>query len=339
MAIAIILGIILMLGAGAAFTFMGITLYRSAEPVKKQTSWGDYYDAKSIKFTKKALILLIVGIVILISFILVPFSFHTVDAGEVAVVKYMGEAKEVKTSGTYFDFWITKSYAKYDAKVQNVDITTMAYSSDAQTMDVQMTLQYSMMSDHALDIATQYGSLSTLENRIQSIATEKAKSVLSAYKAMDIIADRAAMSPAVEKAIKDAIGDEYFVNVSTVVLTNIDFSDAFELAVEEKMIAEQAKLKAEYENETKVAQAQAEIAIAQAKADAKLKEAQAQIEIEKANAEALKIQAEAEAEANKIISESITDELIDKIYADNWNGELPDVIGNSDIILPGEIIN
>lgn len=338
MAIAIILGIILVLCSVGAFIFMGITWYRGVETVKKD-KWGDDYSIHTPKFTKKALIFMIVGMVLIISFILVPFSFHTVNAGEVAVVKHLGEAKEVKTAGTYWDFWITKSYTKYDAKVQNVDITTMAYSSDAQTMDVQMTLQYNMMSDHALDIATQYGTLETLQNRIQSIAIEKAKSVLSAYKAMDIIADRASMSPAVEAAIKDAIGDEYYVNVITVVLTNIDFSDAFELAVEEKMIAEQAKLKAEYENETKVAQAQAEIAIAQAKADAKLKEAQAQIEIEKANAEALKIQAEAEAEANKIISDSITDELIDKIYADNWNGELPDVIGNEEIILPGDLIN
>ena len=58
----------------------------------------------------------------------------------------------------------------------------------------------------------------------------------------------------------DIVGNEYFVKVNTVVLTNIDFSDAFESAVEEKMIAEQAKLKAEYENQTKIDQAEAEAA-------------------------------------------------------------------------------
>ena len=285
------------------------------------------------------MICLLSGIALVIAFMFIPFSFHTVDAGEVAVVKHLGEAKEVKTSGTYFDFWVTKSYDKYDAKVQNVDIKTMSYSSDAQTMDVQMTLQYHIMSDHALEIATQYGSLETLQGRIQSIAIEKVKSVLSSHKAMDIIANRASMSPAVEEVIKDAIGKEYYVNVVAVVLTNIDFSDAFELAVEEKMIAEQAKLQAEYENEKKIAQAEAEVAIAQAKADAKLKEAQAQIEIEKANAEAIKVKAEAEAEANRIIAESLTQEIIDKILAENWNGELPDVVGSGDYILPPEIIN
>lgn len=273
----------------------------------------------------------VICFLMVISLIIIPFSFHTVDSGEVAVVKHLGEITEVRTACTSFDLWFINKYIKYDTKVQNVDIETAAYSSDAQTMNVLMTLQYQIMSDNVIDIATQYGSLEVLENRIQSIAVEKTKAVLSSHKAMDIIADRASISPAVESAIKDAIGEEYFVNVVTVVLTNIDFSDAFEKAVEDKMIAEQAKLKAEYENQTKVAQAEAE-------SEAKLKAAQAEIEIAKAEAEALKIAAEAEAEANKIVTESLTDIIIEKILADAWDGKLPDTyVGDGSdlgIILP-----
>ena len=287
-------------------------------------------------------------LVMLIALATIPMSFHTVEAGEIAVVKNLGRIKGVREAGTHFDFWMTNTYSKYDAKVQNVDISAAAYSSDAQTMTIAMTLQYQIMTDKVMDVATQYGSLDVLENRIQSIAIEKTKSVLSSYKAMDIIADRAAISPAVEDSIKTSIGDEYFVNVVTVVLTNIDFSDAFELAVEEKMIAEQAKLKADYENQTKVAQAeaeaeaklkaaQAEIEIAKAQADAKLKAAEAQIEIAKAEAEALKIAANAEAEANKIISDSLTQQIIDKTIVENWDGKLPTVMGSGEYILPSEI--
>lgn len=276
-------------------------------------------------------IAIIVGIALLISFFIVPFSFHTVSSGEVAVVKHLGKIEEVKTAGTHYDVWITNKYIKYDTKVQNLEVQTMAYSLDAQTMDIQMTIQYQIISDKVVDIATQYGKLAILQNRIESIATEQAKSVLSSYKAMDIIANRAAISPAVEAAIKDAVGDEYFVNVVAVVLTNIDFSDAFELAVENKMIAEQQKLKADYENETKIAKAEAD-------AQAKLKEAQAEIDIAKAKAEAKKIAAEGEAEANKIIDASITDKIIDKIIADAWDGKLPVVTGDGDFILPSDIL-
>lgn len=281
--------------------------------------------------TGVSVIMGVLGVAALIAFIIVPFSFHTVDTGEVAVVKTFGEAKEVKGPGLNYDFWMINNYDYYDTKVQNVEITTMAYSSDAQTMDIQMTLQYQIMSDKVLDIAKQYGSLEALQTRIQSIAIEKTKAVLSSHKAMDIIADRASISPAVEESIKEAVGEEYFVNVNTVVLTNIDFSDAFEQAVEDKMIAEQAKLKAEYENEKKVAQAEAE-------AEAKLKAAQAEIEIAKAEAEAKKIAAEAEAEANRVISESLNETILEKLYADKWNGELPDVVGSGDYILPSDIL-
>lgn len=267
----------------------------------------------------------VLGFILVIAFLVVPFSFHTVQTGEIAVVKHLGEVKDIKAPGTSYAFWMTNSYIKYDTKVQDLEVTTAAYSSDAQTMDLLMTLQYQIMSDKVIDIATQYGSLEVLQGRMSSIAIEKTKSVLSAYKAMDIIANRATISPAVEQAIKDAIGEEFYVNVTAVVLTNIDFSDAFEIAVEDKMIAEQAKLKADYENQTKVAQAQAE-------AEAKLKAAQAEIEISKAQAEALKIAAEAQAEANKLLNESLTDKVLESKFYETWNGILPSVMGDSAVI-------
>lgn len=329
MAIGIILGIILFIAAIGAFI------------------WCDYCanDGNGVG----AGITGVIGALLVIAFIIVPFSFHTVNTGELAVVRHLGKITDVREAGTNFDLWFVNKYEKYDTKEQKVDITTMAYSSDAQTMSLEMSFQYQIMPDKVIDIATQYGSLDILQSRIQSIVIEKTKAVLSSYKAMDIIAQRASISPAVEDAIKDAIGEEYFVKVNTVVLSNIDFSDAFEAAVEDKMIAEQAKLKADYENQKKVAEAeaaaeaklkaaQAEIDIAQAQADARLKQAQAEKAIAEAEAEALKVKAEAEAAANKIIAESITPELLDKIMAENWDGKLPDTyVGDGSdlgIILP-----
>lgn len=246
---------------------------------------------------------IIVAIASIGSLVIVPASIHVVDTGEIAVVKFLGDARKLRTAGTYFDWNLLYEYQTYDSKVQNVEISTMTYSSDAQTMDITMTLQYQIMGDKVLDIAKQYGSLEALQARIESIAIEKTKAVLSAHKAMDIIAKRAEMSPAVEDAIKKAIDEDYFVNVNTVVLTNIDFSDAFETAVEEKMIAEQQQLKANYENETKVAQA-------------------------KANAEAKRIAAQAEKDANDLLQKSLTDEILRQNYIDKWDGKMPQYVGD-----------
>ena len=262
----------------------------------------------------------IVGIVLLISFILVPFSFHTVSSGEVAVVKHLGKITDVKTAGTHYDLWVTNKYVKYDTKIQGFEILTAAYSSDAQPMEIAMTIQYQINVDQVIDIATQYGKLDILQNRIESVAIERVKAVLSSHKAMDIIAKRATISPDVEAAIKETIGDEYYVNITTVVLDNIDFSDAFEQAVEDKMIAEQAKLKADYDNETKVAKAKAD-------AEAKLKAAEAEIEI-----------AKAEAKANNIINNSITDKILEKNTIEKWDGKMPTVVGSGNYILPSDML-
>lgn len=263
---------------------------------------GALYGLKSRK-RSSVILSIILAIASIGSLVIVPASIHVVDTGEIAVVKYLGDARKLRTAGTYFDWNLLYEYQTYDSKVQNVEISTMTYSSDAQTMDITMTLQYQIMGDKVLDIAKQYGSLEALQARIQSIAIEKTKAVLSAHKAMDIIAKRAEMSPAVEDAIKSAIDDNYYVNVNTVVLTNIDFSDAFETAVEEKMIAEQQQLKANYENETKVAQA-------------------------KAAAEAKRIAAQAEKDANDLLQKSLTDEILRQNYIDKWDGKLPQYVGD-----------
>lgn len=320
------------------------------------------------KNKNKGLIATVCGGVFFLLFVFVPFSFHTVDTGEVAVVKHLGDAKEVRTAGTYFDFWVTEKYEVYDAKVQNVEIFSMAYSKDAQTMDVAMTIQFQIDPTKAIQIAKQYGAIATLTNRIESMAIEKTKSVLSSYSAMDIIQTRSTISPQVEQVIREAVDTEYCVSITAVVLTNIDFSDAFEKTVEDKMIAEQEKLKAQYEKETAIVNAEKELEVAKLAAEAKLEsakaDAQAQIEIARAEARATQLKSiEVARTLGFTINEiTITDEsgtpsveykidftgktaeeiavITDYLkymeYLAKWDGKLPTVVtdGSASIIVP-----
>lgn len=149
------------------------------------------YKKRAFKVNVLGVIVAVIG---LLGIIIVPSSFHTVEAGQVAVVKHLGEAKKVRTAGTYFDLWITEKYEYYDAKVQNMSIITQAYSKDAQTMDIAMTVQYRIDEGKVIDIANQYGTIDMLANRIESIATEKTKATLSSYSAMNIIETRSTIS-------------------------------------------------------------------------------------------------------------------------------------------------
>lgn len=288
MALGIILGIIIVVAAIICGAWAGIE-----------------YDGGN---DTKGTVAVILTIALVLSFIVVPFSMHTIDATQVAVVKNLGKIKTVRDSGTYYDFWMTNKYVKYDTKVQEVTIEDMAYSSDAQQMTLNIKFQYQIMPDKVKDITTKYGKLSSLEKRIQPIVVEKVKSMLSKHTAMNIIANRAQLSPDAEELVKSALGDEYYINVVSVALTNIDFSDQFETAVEDKMIAEQTKLKAEYENETKVAKAEAE-------AKAKI------------------VSAEAEAKANALLEKSLTDKILQEMYLEKWDGKLPQVVSDGDTIM------
>ena len=310
----------------------------------------------------------VIALIAVVGLGFIPKSFHTVEAGQIAVVKHLGEAREVRTAGTYFDFWVTETYEYYDAKVQNMSLSTQAYSKDAQTMSIAMNVQYKIDESKVIDIANHYGTIDMLANRIESIAIEKTKATLSSYSAMNIIETRSQISPLVEDTIKSAVNEEYCVDIVAVVLTNIDFSDAFEKTVEDKMIAEQEKLKAEYEKETAIVNAQKELEVAKLQAQAKLErakaDAEAQIEVARAEAESVKLKSIEVARAlgftineteitdddgttlieYEIDFEGKTSEEISLIteylkyieYLGKWDGELPSVMtgDSASIMLP-----
>lgn len=293
-------------------------------------------------------------IVLLALFIVLPWNFKTVDNGEVAVVKHLGQVVDTREPGMHTDFWMTNSYVKLDTKVRQVDITTAAYSHDKQTMDIQMTVQYQIKKDMAKEIVINYGNLEMLEARIQSVAIERMKSVLSNEDAISIIETRGTISANVATAVEEAVGDNYYVDITTVALTNIDFSDTFEQSVEQSMVARQEVERAKAEAEKAVAAAEGQVKVAE-------QDAKAKIEAAKADAEAKRLAAEAEANAIAIKSlevarmlgltvtvdnvEMIKPDLTDaeaKLIADylkymeylaTWDGKLPNVVADGSAVV------
>ena len=265
-------------------------------------------------------IAVITCIALVIGFILVPFSMHSVDETEVLVIKQYGKVKRVVTDpGMEFDLWPGKTYTFIDTQTQDLTVEAMTYSSDAQVMTIVLTYQYKFLGGEAKEIIKNFGNTKALTERITSVLTETPKAVLSTRTAMEIIANRGAITTEITEAAKKAVEDKYTIEITNVAISNIDFSDAFEQAVEEKMIAEQNKLKADYENEKKIAQAEAD-------AQAKLKEAEAKVEI-----------AQKEAEANRLLEQSLTEQILRDKYISKWDGKLPTTMLGEDagvLIMP-----
>ena len=294
-----ILGLIialLMLGAGGGAYYLFYT-------DKKKANQSKSVNAKKKKNIPAILLAALVP-VLLVVFIFIPFGFQQVETGEIAVVKVWGEAKETKSAGIHFRNVVSTKYEIYDAKVQQLEITSEVYTKDAQPSVIELVVQFKINTDKVVDISRTYGTMDVLKTRIERLAIEKAKVVLADKTAMKLIETRSELSPAIMQSINE-IAEQYFISIEATVITDMAFSDAFEKAVEDKMIAEQKKLEAEYAMEQAiikaeenaetarikaasdlvVAQKNAEVALAKAKGDA-----EAQIAIAEGMAKATKLQ-------------------------------------------------
>ena len=107
--------------------------------------------------------------------------------------------------------------------------------------------------------------------------------------------------------------------VNKVVIDNATFDDEYNDKIAQKQQAQMAYETQQIENKT---------AVEKAEADATVKITQAQAE-----ADAKLISANAEAEANKLLEESLTDNILKEKTIDKWNGELPKVTGENDMML------
>ena len=296
----------------------------------------------------------VMGIIMVILFIFLPWNFSTVENGEIAVVKNLGQVTGTKEPGMHTDFWMTTEYVRLDTKRRQVDIMTSSYSNDKQTMDLCMAVQYQIKKDMAKEIVIHYGTLEILESRIQSVAIERTKAVMSKYTADSLIEQRSIISAEVADAVEAALSIDYYIDIVNVSLTNIDFSDAYEAAVEQKMIAtqevERAKAEALKAEETakgqlKVAEQEAAAKKVAADADAYSKEAAAKAE---ANAIAIKSLEVARMLGLTVIvdgvetikpdltaaeAQLIADYLKYIEYLATWDGKLPDVVADGSAIV------
>lgn len=149
--------------------------------------------------------------------------------------------------------------------------------------------------------------------------TESTKIVTAKYSAEDLVGERTALATAIEIELAEKLVD-YNIELVSTSIEDMDFTDAFTNAVEEKQVAQQNKLRAETE---------AEKAKIEAEAAAEVKRIEAQ-----ATADAKLIEAEAEAEANRKIADSLNNNVLTNKWIETWDGEMPMVTGSN-----GNLIN
>ena len=219
-----------------------------------------------------------------------------------------------------------------DNRTQKVNVTTQAFSSDIQQVDLLLSVNYCIDQTTAQELYKTVGT-EYYENIMFPRIQENTKAVFSQYSAENLIAKRDTLSDSIVDA---TAGDmqRYGIVIVSISIEDIDFTDAFTNAVEAKQVAAQNKLTAETQQaqQTMEEQARAERAIIAANAEAEqaIIAAQADLEVVQIQAEASLYAGQREAEMNQRIAEALTEQLIDYYWIKQWDGKLPDtVLGES----------
>ena len=233
--------------------------------------------------------------------------FGKVDAGNVGIVTTFGKIQdETLQSGFHAKNFFSR-INQVNVRTQRGTIDLVAFSSDIQQTTLKVSINFNITPEIASRLFKTVGT-DYVKTVIAPRVNEDTKIVVSAYTAEALIEKRESLSEEVLVLLRKDL-EGYGITISSVSIENIDFTDAFESAVEAKQVASQQKLTAQTEEDKKTIQTKAEAERKKIAADAE--------------AYTIKTQAEAEAEANKKISETLTDELIRYHEAQVWDGKLP----------------
>lgn len=202
-------------------------------------------------------------------------------------------------------------------------------TSDGKTVKVNLEFSYRFDPERVADTFVQFKGRSGEEIKdtfIKPKIIAWTQEVSANYPVTDIFGDqRTAINAELDVYLKNKF-DGYGIIIDTVNFTDISVDDETAAAIQKKVTAQQELELATIEAETAKIQAEKDREVA--KIQAEQKKEVAQIE-----AERLLVTANAEAEANRIVSESLTDRLIEKQKLEKWDGKLPHVSGNSTPII------
>lgn len=259
-----------------------------------------------------AVIIAIFGITALLG------SWYTVDQGERGVMLRNGAITGTAEPGLGFKMPIIEKVVDIDVRTRaKLYENILAYSRDQQTAGLTVSVNFRVPADAVTTVYEEYGSVDSLAARLlDRKVMDETKNIFGQFNAVTAIQDRSRLVAEVQMRIQEAVVGP--IIIESVQIENIDFSDAYEDSIEQRMLAEVEVQKVRQNAERE--KVQAEIKVIQAEATAKARVAQA-----KAEAEAITLKGNAEAEAINARGKALKDNpsLIDLVSAERWDGKLP----------------
>ena len=225
---------------------------------------------------------------VFIAFIANMSSFSIIETGERGVVLRLGEYKYTMNEGLNFKAPFIDSVYKMQIRDKSYNSDVEVSSKDMQTIKISSSLVYSLDSQKVGDIYRRYGN--NIESTIiKPTVAEVINATIAQYPIEEFVSKRDEISKKIMGTIRTRLSD-IGIDIKSFLITNHDFSDDYNKAIEQKKIAEQAAITAEYNKQ----------------------------------------KAQLDSEANKYRNEGLSKYVLMEKFLDKWDGHMPKVLTGSD---------
>ncbi len=255
------------------------------------------------KMEKELSVKMLIPVIAVAVVVLLFSTFFIVPPGEVAIKTRLGAIVDSYSEGLNFKLPFLESVTKFSIQIQRANIKTQAFSKDLQTMNVNLVVNHRIQKETAVSIYRNLGP-NYVENIVDPAVQEVFKAIAARYSAERVISERNALVLELNTEVKERLTKKEII-VTDISVTDLDFTEQFLRAVEDKQVADQ-----------------------QAQMAGKL------VEKAKRDAEQAIAKSRGEAEALRMQREQVTPALIElrKVDAqlkaiEKWNGVLPGYVG------------
>lgn len=254
----------------------------------------------------------------LIVFILLIFgTFTKVPANNVGILysPFNGTSNQTLPEGFHSKNIFDKVY-DISTEVQTTSVENLTtQTKDAQYVSSTLDIKYRVSETNAYLVFKQFRTLDNMSKTLIVPTTQRVLELTTTkYNVMDVLGEARAD---VYKELEAAMTNEllkYGVEFYSISITDMDAGDEIEAAITKEAVAKKSVETAEQE-------------LLKAETDAKKKsvDAKANQDAAKIEAETKVIEANAEKEANDLLQQSLTPELLEKMWIEKWDGQLPKV--------------
>ena len=268
-------------------------------------------DASAVFKKIRRAVLPIVVIIILI--VLMVSSMSVINEGFIGVRYRLGKIVQADiTAGLVFRIQFIETIRAVDVREHLYQVEDTAYTRDTQQVQqLRLKLNYSYKKDTLTDLIKNIGIENVEERLIRPDVAKIAKDKLGNVNAEEHVQSRREVQQSIQDELTKSLAIKG-ITVDSFAIENLQFDDAFQESIQAKVIAGQDALKMENKTREKTEEAKQTVIAAQAKADSQL------------------VEAEAQAKAILLIQEQIekSPQYIEYLKIQQWNGILPQVIGD-----------